>query len=63
MKILITGSNGMLGRTLTRYLGSHDLGLVDIDTVDLSDSVAARKAIVSFQPEIDLHCAAMTAVD
>ncbi len=63
MKILITGSNGMLGRTLTRYLGSHDLGLVDIDTVDLSDSVAARKAIVSFQPEIVLHCAAMTAVD
>jgi dTDP-4-dehydrorhamnose reductase len=63
MKILITGAKGMLGRTLTRYLDKHDLCLVDIDTVDLSDSVATRNTISSFRPEVVLHSAAMTAVD
>ncbi|MDR3210499.1 MAG: dTDP-4-dehydrorhamnose reductase [Planctomycetota bacterium] len=63
MRIMITGARGMLGRTLTHSLASHDLSPVDIKDFDIADPLAVENAVASFQPETVIHCAAMTAVD
>ena len=64
MKVLLTGGNGMLGRTLVRELGGDfevvptDLPEADITDENMIDAVIARHA-----PDAVIHCAAMTAVD
>ncbi len=61
-RILITGSKGMLGRTLTRRFVDHEVIGVDIE-VDITDERAIGAAIASARPQVVVHCAAMTAVD
>ena len=63
MKILITGGKGMLGRTLVRHLGEHEVLPVDIEDFDLREPEQTRRAIVEARPDVVIHCAAMTAVD
>jgi dTDP-4-dehydrorhamnose reductase len=63
MKVLITGAKGMLGRTLARHLGDHELILVDIDDFDLTHPKATHDAITGLAPDVVIHGAAMTAVD
>ncbi|MGE4565269.1 MAG: dTDP-4-dehydrorhamnose reductase [Victivallaceae bacterium] len=63
MKLLITGGNGMLGRTLRNRwrdwrpvaLGRADCDITDLDTV--------RRVFGEIRPEVVVHAAAMTAVD
>lgn len=63
MKILITGGNGMLGRTLQRHLAEHDLLIADLPEWDITsdDSFAAK--VCAAAPQLIIHCAAMTKVD
>ena len=63
MRILVTGANGMLGRTLRRRLAGHALGLVDLPELDITRLAAVEQAWSAFAPEAVIHCAAMTAVD
>ena len=77
MKILITGSSGMLGSDLCEVLGgSHELtgmdlrgpspeakGPQDFRQVDMTDSDAVEKVFADVRPEIVLHAAAWTDVD
>ena len=74
MKILITGSNGMLGSDLVAILSPHyqiaGLGLNDNDhssipyfKTDISNPSAVLNAVHSFKPAIIIHCAAYTDVD
>jgi len=63
MKILITGANGMLGRTLQRRLAKHTLLLADLPQLDITRLTAVEQAWAAFAPEAVIHCAAMTAVD
>lgn len=64
MRLLITGANGMLGRALTAILrGSHDIVAVDADTLDVSDASAVSAFLRNAQPDLVIHCAALTAVD
>lgn len=63
MKVFVTGARGMLGRTLARHLDGHELVLVDIDELDLTDAHATHDAIADAAPDAVVHCAAMTAVD
>lgn len=63
MKILVTGANGMLGRTLLRRLREHQVTGTDRDTVDLIDSRAVETLFASLKPQVVIHGAAMTAVD
>jgi len=56
-KILITGAGGMVGSYV-------DFGIkTDIDTLDVSDLNAVKKAFKKYKPEIILHLAADTDVD
>ncbi|MCL1919706.1 MAG: dTDP-4-dehydrorhamnose reductase [Kiritimatiellaeota bacterium] len=62
MKVLITGANGMLGRTLLRELQAFTLVPTDIET-DITDVAQIDAALARHRPDCVIHCAAMTAVD
>jgi dTDP-4-dehydrorhamnose reductase len=65
MRILITGANGQVGRSLVQNLTrqGHDITGVDIDTMDVCDHLLVRSTFADVQPEFVIHCAALTAVD
>ncbi|MGH2523033.1 MAG: dTDP-4-dehydrorhamnose reductase [Anaerolineales bacterium] len=61
MRVLITGSNGQLGRALlARLPGAARASRPAVDITQLESVYAAVEAA---QPEVILHCAAMTDVD
>ena len=62
MKILITGANGMLGRTLRQELADETLVATDIET-DITQAPVIDDAIARHKPDAVIHCAAFTAVD
>lgn len=64
MRILITGGKGMLGRTLLRHWrDAHTCFIADLPETDLTDAQATENAIEQAQPDVVVHCAAMTHVD
>lgn len=63
MKILITGAKGQLGQALPAYLPNHDLTLVDIEEMDITDKTAVFHTFAQTQPDVAIHCAAYTNVD
>lgn len=62
MRILITGSNGQLGRSFQKIL-KKDVLFVDREEMDIIDFKAVKKIVDSFKPEVIIHCAAFTNVD
>ncbi len=66
MKILLTGSNGQLGRELHRELESRAPGLTvytDIDSLDLTNRTALETFLRTGDFSHVVNCAAYTAVD
>jgi dTDP-4-dehydrorhamnose reductase len=65
MRILVTGADGRLGSQLVGLLraDNHDLEAVDIGNMDITDTLSVNRVFARFQPELVLHCAALTAVD
>ncbi|MBQ6930252.1 MAG: dTDP-4-dehydrorhamnose reductase [Oscillospiraceae bacterium] len=77
MKILITGSNGMLATQVITDLsrGYTELGevpaalkgaqllLADVDTLDITDKAATESFMAQHTPDIVINCAAYTNVD
>jgi len=63
MRILLTGGRGMLGRTLQRHFREHDLLIADLPEVDITNAVRVNNAMSRFNPDVVVHCAAMTNVD
>ncbi len=63
MKIMITGGKGMLGRTLSGVLHEHDLIIADLPECDITDAAVFDRFLSAAQPDVVIHCAAMTAVD
>ena len=63
MRLLITGAQGMLGRTLNRHLQEHELFFSDLADCDLVNIKAVEELFARTRPETVLHCAAMTTVD
>ena len=63
MKILITGANGMLGRTLCRVLKKFEIIPTDRDSMDITKSDEVYRGIREHEPDVVIHCAAMSAVD
>lgn len=64
MKVLITGANGMLGRTLILALSSdYDVIASTRETCDITDSEAVFKLISTDLPDVVIHCAAITDVE
>lgn len=64
MKVLLTGSEGQIGRSLTRQLqGKADVLACSRDTLDITDREAVFAQIDDFRPQIVINAAAYTAVD
>lgn len=63
MKILIIGSNGMLGKDLMAVLAPYEPIGVDRAEMDLTDPEAVSKKFEEVQPEIVINAAGYTAVD
>lgn len=64
MRILITGSNGMLGHDLTKVLEDrHDLILTTSKTLDITDKEQVLDFIVEKKPDLVINSAAYTNVD
>ena len=64
LKVLITGANGMLGRTLNRVL-SGDFCVIptDLHEADITDQEAFSAVVKKYAPDVVIHCAAMVQVD
>jgi len=65
MKVLVTGSAGQLGWTVSdefKNLGILVKG-VDKDDFDITDREAVERNISCFAPDVVIHCAGYTAVD
>lgn len=64
MKILITGSNGMLGHDLVEVLkDNHELVLTTSKTLDITDKEKTIEVILQNNPDIVINSAAYTDVD
>lgn len=65
MKLLITGSDGQLGRCLLDKLssGNHEYLAIDKDQLDITDSQSVSSMVSEFNPDVIVNAAAYTAVD
>lgn len=79
MKILITGSNGLLGQKLVYLLQEHPehqflatargenritkAGSFNYQSVDITDKKEVLEVVRTYQPDVVIHTAAMTQVD
>ena len=64
MKILITGANGMLAKSVrARLKEGNELICTDVANLDITDEEAVMKFVEENKPEYILYCAAFTAVD
>lgn len=62
-KILITGSDGMLGCALLPLLKNYDVLGIDKENCDITDKSSLAKIIGNLKLDAVIHCAAYTAVD
>lgn len=64
MKILITGSNGMLAKAvIKKFKKDNELILTDVNELDITNKNSVLNFVKLNQPEIIINCAAYTAVD
>ena len=65
-KVLLTGSDGMLGTDVSELLATRDdieLIRTSINNLDITDRYAVKEKIHSIKPDVIIHTAAFTAVD
>jgi dTDP-4-dehydrorhamnose reductase len=65
MRLLVTGSAGMLGRDVVRAgeRGGHELAALPHAELDITDAEAVRAAVADLRPDAAINCAAWTDVD
>ena len=64
MKILITGANGMLAKSVREKLSEgNELICTDVNELDITDESAVLKKVEEIKPKYIINCAAYTAVD
>jgi dTDP-4-dehydrorhamnose reductase len=66
MRVLVTGSNGLLGRKLVDLIGKqNDVELLATNraSLDVTDAQQVRSTLQKFKPDVVINAAAMTQVD
>lgn len=64
MKLLITGAEGMLGRTLvSQFSSEYEVVVGTHKECDITDFDVLCEKLESLRPDVVIHCAAMTDVD
>lgn len=63
MRVLVTGGQGMLGRTISDVMTDVEVIPADKDEADIMDENGFEDALQRWVPDAVIHCAAMTAVD
>lgn len=63
MKILITGANGMLAKSVKSKLSNEELICTDVAELDITNKEAVIEFVEKNKPEYIINCAAFTAVD
>jgi dTDP-4-dehydrorhamnose reductase len=65
MRVVVTGAAGMLGREVTAacHARRHDVVALARAGLDITDPIAVEDAIVRYQPDAVVNCAAWTDVD
>jgi len=64
MKVLIIGSEGMLGHDLVDILSKeNEISTTTIDTLDITDIEKTIKTVKNINPDVVVHAAAFTDVD
>ena len=60
-RVLVTGANGMLGRSVTNSLTKSNFEVIGITRkeVDLTYPIATKKIVVKHAPDSIVHCAAL----
>ena len=65
MKILVTGAGGQLGHDVIRFLETQELDYLGTttDMMDITDKEEVFNVLLSYNPDVVVHCAAYTNVD
>ncbi len=63
MKVLVTGANGQLGRSLRRSFASAPVIYTDVEELDITDLAAIRATVAREGIDTIVNCAAYTNVD
>jgi len=64
MKVLVVGSNGQLGKEITKqFKGKHELILKDIPEIDITDYESIERLISEENPAVVINAAAYTNVE
>jgi dTDP-4-dehydrorhamnose reductase len=63
MRILVTGADGQLGRSLPAALPDHQVISCNRKTLDIADAASVKKAMAQHQPEVVVNAAAWNQVD
>ena len=63
MKILITGANGMLAKSVRKRLEGNEIICTDVEDLDITNFEAVKEFVAKVKPEYIINCAAFTAVD
>ena len=63
MKILVTGRDGQVARSLAERGSDRDLIFAGRPDLDLSDPVSIERTILAVKPDLIVSAAAYTAVD
>ena len=63
MKILITGANGMLAKSVRKRLKENELICTDVEDLDITNEKAVLEYVTEKKPDYIINCAAFTAVD
>lgn len=61
--VLITGAGGMLGRSLCQRFRKHQVFALGRSELDVTCQKSVLETVKSLQPDVVIHCAAMTQVD
>lgn len=65
MKVIVTGSSGLVGRALVSHITAEGESVVGLNhaALDITDESAIEKTFASERPEVVVNCAAWTDVD